>query len=188
MANSETYSSTHEANLGANSSENRKELKMAGPSETSAADHDNGHVMDRSAFVKVAIGGVCMAYAAAVGYPVYRYLASPVEKAEAAAAVSEVSLKDADKLPKGSAMMFKFGARPALLIHHQDDSWVALDAVCTHLACTVQYDAAQQKITCACHGGVYDAHTGENIAGPPPKPLAKYNLELGSGAVRITRA
>ena len=61
----------------------------------------------------MALGGVGLCYAAAIGYPVYRYLASPVEKAAAAAAVTEVTLKDAQKLPAGSALMFKFGAEPA---------------------------------------------------------------------------
>jgi cytochrome b6-f complex iron-sulfur subunit len=92
----------------------------------------------RRAFVRVALGGVGLCYAGAMGYPVYRYLASPVEKATAMAAITEVTLKDAQKLPTGSAMMFKFGPRPSLLIHHADGSLVALAAVCTHLGCTVQ--------------------------------------------------
>ncbi|MBS1700196.1 MAG: Rieske (2Fe-2S) protein [Armatimonadetes bacterium] len=142
----------------------------------------------RRGFVKVAIGGVCAAYGVAVGYPIYRYLNSPVEKAEAAAAVKEVNLKDADKLPKGTALVFKFGTHPSLLIHHDDDTWVALDAVCTHLGCTVQYNPQQKQIVCACHGGVYDAKTGENISGPPPKPLTKYVVNVQAGSVTVSRS
>lgn len=142
----------------------------------------------RRTFVKVAIGGVTLAYAAAIGYPVYRYLASSVEKSVAESAVTDVSLPDADKLPKGSVLMFKFGSRPALLIHHEDDSWVALDAVCTHLGCTVAFDKANNRIHCACHGGVYDANTGENISGPPPRPLKKYALKVNPGNVFVSRA
>lgn len=141
----------------------------------------------RRGFVKVAVGGVGLAYAAAIGYPIYRYLDSPVEKAQALAAVKEISLPDADKLPKGSAMVFKFGVRPALLIHHADDTWVALDAVCTHMGCTVAYNAAEGKIACACHGGRYDAKTGENISGPPPKPLTKHEVVVAVGSVTIKR-
>lgn len=149
-------------------------------------DHEEAGIT-RGKLLQVIVGGVCLAYVGAIGYPVYRYLASPVEKAEAAAAVSEVSLKDADKLTAGTAMMFKFGSRPALLIHHKDGSWVALDAVCTHLACTVKFDASADKITCACHGGVYDARTGDNISGPPPKPLTAYAAKVTPGAVVVTR-
>ncbi len=145
-------------------------------------------LMSRITFVRVALGGVGACYAAAIGYPVYRYLASPVERSENATAVTEVTLKDAEKLGKGTSLMFKFGSKPALLIHHADDSWVALDAVCTHLGCTVEYEAAQNRIHCACHGGVYDPKTGGNVSGPPPRPLKRYNAKVTPDGVVVSRA
>jgi cytochrome b6-f complex iron-sulfur subunit len=147
--------------------------------------------IDRRVFLATAFGGVSLCYAAALGYPVYRYLASPVEKSMAAAAITEVTLKDAQKLPAGSAMLFKFGTKPALLIHHQD-KWVAFDAVCTHMGCTVQYQPPKDRepsgrIYCGCHGGVYDASTGANVSGPPPRPLKPYKVEVTDAGVLITR-
>jgi cytochrome b6-f complex iron-sulfur subunit len=144
--------------------------------------------LSRRSFVKVAIAGVGLAYAGAIGYPIYRYLNAPVETAQTAAAVKEVVLKDADKLPKGSAMVFKFGVHPALLIHHEDDSWVGMSAVCTHMGCTVAFDPTKSKVVCACHGGVYDAKTGDNISGPPPRPLERFELTMADGAVTVRRA
>lgn len=141
----------------------------------------------RRSFMKLAVGGMCAGYAAVIGYPVYRYLNSPVEKAAATAAVKEVSLPGADTLPKGTAMVFKFGSHPALLIHHDDDSWTAMTAVCTHLGCTVQFDPNEKKIVCACHGGVYDAKSGGNISGPPPKPLETYTVAHEPGSVTVKR-
>jgi cytochrome b6-f complex iron-sulfur subunit len=94
----------------------------------------------RRAFTKVAVGAAGLCYAVMVGYPIYQYLYTPVEKASKEAAVKEVLLKDAHKLPLGSGMVFKFGSRPAWLIHNDDDTWIALDAVCTHLGCTVKYE------------------------------------------------
>lgn len=141
----------------------------------------------RRTFVKVAVGGMCLAYAGAVGYPIYRYLNSPVEKAEVLAAIKDVTLEGANKLPEGSAMVFKFGPFPAMLIHHGKDEWVAFNAVCTHLGCTVQYNPSLKKITCACHGGQYDPHTGDNIAGPPPKPLTKYAVKVNAESVTVSR-
>ncbi len=129
--------------------------------------------------------GIC--YAAAIGYPVYRYLASPVEMAEQAAAVTEVTLKDAEKLPVASALMFKFGSKPSMLIHHADGSWTALTAVCTHLGCTVQYEPEKHRIHCACHGGVYDPNTGKNLSGPPPRPLKRYDVKVTETGVLVTR-
>jgi cytochrome b6-f complex iron-sulfur subunit len=138
-------------------------------------------------FVRAAVGTVGCAYVGLVGYPVFRYLYAPVEKAAAAAAVSEVTLPKADELPVGTAMIFKFGVKPALLIHQKDGSWSALSAVCTHLACTVQYEPDQDRVFCACHGGVYDPKTGVNVSGPPPKPLDPYKVKVVPGSVTVTR-
>jgi cytochrome b6-f complex iron-sulfur subunit len=143
--------------------------------------------VDRRVFMAATFGGVTLCYVAAVAYPVYRYLASPVEKSMAATAVTEVDLKDAHKLPLGTAMMFKFGTKPTLLIHHRDGAWVALDAVCTHLGCTVQYEADKNRIHCACHGGVYDAQTGANVSGPPPRPLKKFAVKVTDTGVLVSR-
>ena len=121
--------------------------------------------------------GVCAAgYAAAIGYPISRYLAAPVRRAASRSAVTEVALPEADQLEPGRALMFMFGTRPAVLIHHQDDSWVCFDAVCTHLHCTVKFQPDKERIYCACHGGVYDPKTGDAVAGPPPQGLTRFNI------------
>jgi cytochrome b6-f complex iron-sulfur subunit len=142
----------------------------------------------RRAFLAAAAGAAGLCYVAALGYPIYRYLASPSEMAMSASAVSEVTLKDAQKLPSGTALMFKFGAAPAMLIHHKDDRWVALSAVCSHLGCTVQYEGDADRIHCACHGGVYNAYTGANVSGPPPKPLKLFKVAVSDTGVLVSRA
>jgi cytochrome b6-f complex iron-sulfur subunit len=83
--------------------------------------------------------------------------------------------------------MFKFGSSPAMLIHGADDSWVAFSAVCTHLGCTVQFEPQMNRIHCACHGGVYDTHTGKNVSGPPPKPLTAYKVNVGVDGIVVSR-
>jgi cytochrome b6-f complex iron-sulfur subunit len=149
---------------------------------------DEGHeTKTRRAFLAAAgAAGVC--YTAAFAYPIYRYLASPAEMAASMSAITEVTLKDAQKLPAGAVLMFKFGPSPAMLIHHQDGSWVALTAVCTHLGCTVQYEPQMNRIHCACHGGVYDPRTGANVSGPPPKPLKRFNVSVNDAGVLVSRA
>ena len=153
--------------------------------ENTGEESDEG--FGRRTFVKLAMTGVGACYAAAIGYPVYRYLASPAEKAMAESAITEISLNAADKLPVGSALMFKFGSNPAMLIHHKDGSWVALSAVCTHLGCTPEYLPDRDVIHCNCHGGEYDAYTGANIAGPPPRPLTKFKVKINVGSVLVSR-
>ena len=138
-------------------------------------------------FFLAAAGVAGFGYAAALAYPIYRYLASPNEMALAEAAVKEVTLKDAQKLPAGSVLMFKFGPRPAMLIHHANGQWIAMTAVCTHLGCTVQYEPGPDRIHCACHGGVYNAYTGANVSGPPPRPLQLFKVAVTPAAVEVSR-
>jgi cytochrome b6-f complex iron-sulfur subunit len=153
-----------------------------------SGDESNDEGLPRRAFVRLGVGVIGAGYAAAIGYPVYAYLSTPAQRAAEASAVTQTTLDGADKLPLGSAMMFKFGVKPALLIHHKDGSWVALSAVCTHLGCTVQFESDKDRIYCACHGGVYDAKTGANISGPPPKPLTAYKVEAQDGRIVVTQA
>ena len=145
-----------------------------------------GEKNTRRAFLAAA-GVAGLAYTALMAYPIYRYLDSPSEMALSAAAVTEVTLKDAQKLPAGSVLMFKFGPSPAMLIHHLDDKWVAMTAVCTHLGCTVQYEPQADRIHCACHGGVYNPYTGANVSGPPPRPLKLFKVAVNEAGVEVSR-
>ena len=141
----------------------------------------------RRIFVKTGLTAAGACYAAVLGYPVFQYLAAAARKAETESAVKEVILNDVDNLPAPSALRCKFAGHPALLIHHADQSWTALSAVCTHLGCTVQYDGPSDRIACACHGGVYNPHTGGNVSGPPPKPLTLFHVAVAQGKAVVTR-
>lgn len=161
---------------------------IAQPEETRlkpVAD-EPGEVTTRRFFLGAA-GAAGLLYTAALAYPIYRYLASPNEMALEATAITEVTLKDAQKLPLASVLMFKFGTAPAMLIHHEDGRWVALSAVCTHLGCTVQYEPQADRIHCACHGGVYNPYTGANVSGPPPKPLKLFKVAVNDTGVEVSR-
>lgn len=155
--------------------------------EIQSTPEATGEKATRRGFL-MAAGAAGLCYVGALGYPVYRYLASPMEMASSATAITEVTLKDAQKLAAGSVLMFKFGTAPAMLIHHLDGTWVALTAVCTHLGCTVQYEPQMNRIHCACHGGVYDPRTGANISGPPPKPLKLFKVAVNETGVLVSRA
>jgi cytochrome b6-f complex iron-sulfur subunit len=167
---------------------------MNDPTNSSSETHtletivpEPGETATRRTFLAAAgAAGIC--YAAALAYPIYRYLASPEEMAMEATAVTQVTLKDAQKLPLGSVLMYKFGSSPALLIHHKDGRWTSMTAVCTHLGCTVQYETEADRIHCSCHGGVYDAYTGANVSGPPPKPLKLYTVAVHDAGVDVSRA
>merc|ERR1711871_642152 len=54
-----------------------------------------------------------------------------------------------------------------------------INAVCTHLGCTVPWNAAENKFMCPCHGSQYN-NQGKVVRGPAPLSLA---LPHGRGAV-----
>ena len=53
----------------------------------------------------------------------------------------------------------------------------ALITVCTHLGCTPNYLAAENKFKCPCHGSGYRL-TGVNFEGPAPRPLERAKIGL----------
>lgn len=120
---------------------------------------------------------------ASIVYPVVRFLAPP-DVPEAAAL--SVTAGSAQALPPNSARVVPFGARPAIVIRTTGGELRAFSATCTHLDCTVQYRPDLQRIWCACHNGEYDLN-GRNVAGPPPRPLDRYDVDLAGDDITITR-
>jgi menaquinol-cytochrome c reductase iron-sulfur subunit len=53
------------------------------------------------------------------------------------------------------------------------NNYLIFSNVCTHMQCPVRWQADLGQFLCPCHGGLYDI-TGNNIGGPPPKPLPQY--------------
>jgi len=144
----------------------------------------------RRVFVRLAVAAAGCGYVGLVGYPVYSYLASPVpfDKAFPNTNVTSVDLTpDYRKLPLGTAKPFFFGLEPALLIHLPNDEWSALSTTCTHAGCPVSYQKEENRIFCQCHGGVYNPSNGDNIAGPPPKPLQKYKVEVSETSLKVSK-
>jgi cytochrome b6-f complex iron-sulfur subunit len=69
------------------------------------------------------------------------------------------------------------------LVRTPDDDTVhasgfyALITVCTHLGCTPNYLAAENKFKCPCHGSGYHLN-GINFEGPTPRPLERARIVL----------
>jgi len=95
---------------------------------------------------------------------------------------------DPNSVAPNSGQIFKFGNEPGILIRTPSPSGElrAFSAVCTHLACTVQYRDDLEQIWCACHNGHYDLN-GINIAGPPPRPLPRYDLRVLAGGIHVAK-
>jgi Rieske Fe-S protein len=44
----------------------------------------------------------------------------------------------------------------------------------------------KQRLFCPCHEGAFDLATGNPIAGPPRRPLARITLEFKQGTIYAT--
>jgi thiosulfate dehydrogenase [quinone] large subunit len=94
---------------------------------------------------------------------------------------------DASEVPAGQARQFTDPAsgQPAWMVHPAGSTFVAFSAVCTHAGCSVEYDSSNVQFICPCHGGVYDARTGQVLQGPPPSPLPAIPVHVDGGQLRV---
>ena len=125
--------------------------------------------------------------AAAIAFPVARYLVPP-ETGEAA--TNSVVAGKAAALKPNSGLIFPFGSKPAIVIRTAEGELRAFNAVCTHLECTVQFKPDTSQIWCACHNGLYDL-AGNVVSGPPPRGLEPFTVnvrgESGSEEIVVSR-
>ena len=65
-----------------------------------------------------------------------------------------------------------------------DGGFMAVYHRCTHLGCTVPWDAAAQKFVCPCHNSQFDQQgTVENP--PAPRPLDLFAVTIENGEVKV---
>ncbi|HLF17860.1 MAG TPA: ubiquinol-cytochrome c reductase iron-sulfur subunit [Candidatus Omnitrophota bacterium] len=65
----------------------------------------------------------------------------------------------------------------AVWIVRDSEKLFALSTVCTHLGCTPNWLANENKFKCPCHGsGFYK--NGVNFEGPAPRPLERFKITL----------
>jgi Rieske Fe-S protein len=138
----------------------------------------------RRGFINWFLGTSAGAFLFSVLYPVSRYLVPP-PVAESTAGTVTLPIKP-DEVKPNTGQIFKFANRPAILIRTPAGELRAFSAVCTHLNCTVQYRSDLSHIWCACHNGHYDLN-GKNIAGPPPRPLDPYVVNVRGNQIVVSK-
>lgn len=110
--------------------------------------------------------------------------------------VPNVLYEEPRRFKVGTPDLFGEGAKflddKRVFIFRERNTFYAISAVCTHLGCTVKMQRLNQpkkvkvgdrefeeqaEFLCPCHGSKYYGD-GTNYAGPAPKPLAYYKLEV----------
>jgi cytochrome b6-f complex iron-sulfur subunit len=135
----------------------------------------------RRNFLKYFLGGSLTALAFTVIYPVVKYLIPPKSSEPITTSVIAGTMGESKQ---NSAKIFRFGNMPGILINTPKGELRAFTAVCTHLDCTVQYRDDLEHIWCTCHNGHYDLN-GRNIAGPPPRPLERYTVNIKDDKIYV---
>jgi len=139
--------------------------------------------MNRRRFVNLFLGGSILGTAASFLYPVIRYLIPP-RQAEAAA--KRLAAARVGEMAPNSAKLFRFGSTPAILVNTAEGQLRAFSAVCTHLTCTVNYEADTGTLFCPCHNGRFDL-AGNVVSGPPPRPLESFAVEVSGNEIYVSR-
>jgi Rieske Fe-S protein len=82
-------------------------------------------------------------------------------------------------IPVGGTLDFRYpGPHDDCILIRTSDKLLAYSQKCTHLSCAVIPRVDQGVIRCPCHEGLFDLHRGQNIAGPPPRPLPRVTLSV----------
>mgnify|MGYP000582507821 CR=1 FL=1 len=89
--------------------------------------------------------------------------------------------------PGGSAVVSLPSALLELmLIHVAPDDYRALWRICSHGACTVEYDAGARQLVCPCHGSRFD-ESGAVTLGPARSPLRRFDVWRSGDTLLLQR-
>ena len=145
-------------------------VRLTPPTNATAGPID----FHRRTFLDALLAVGFVSTAAAIAYPISRFLVPPPTGEPP---TSSVVAAKASALGLNSGLIFPFGSKPAIVVRTVDGELHAFNAVCTHLECTVQFKADTSQIWCACHNGLYDV-AGNVVSGPPPRSLERYAVNV----------
>ena len=117
----------------------------------------------------------------AVSFPIMRYLSPAAAGEEARRAEIPV-----DRLGLWEAERVLVGGRPGFVVRTPDELY-ACSGVCTHLGCVVNWQRSRRVFFCPCHGGRF-APDGRVLGGPPPAPLARFEVSVRRGKIVVEPA
>lgn len=161
-----------------------KKLKLLPEREASSAAHVRGPTTTRRSFLTRWGLGATLAALAGQAYALLRALVPNVLYEPP----RRLKVGSPDRFPEGTTFLEEH----RLFIVRERNTFYAISAACTHLGCTVKLIALNQpkKVTirgqtveerrefhCPCHGSKYYGD-GTNYAGPAPRPLDWYKLEV----------
>jgi len=65
-----------------------------------------------------------------------------------------------------------------------ENGFLAISRRCTHLGCTVPWNAEQKRFVCPCHSSTFDIH-GNVIDAPAPRALDLFRVSIENNLIKV---
>jgi glycine/D-amino acid oxidase-like deaminating enzyme/nitrite reductase/ring-hydroxylating ferredoxin subunit len=91
------------------------------------------------------------------------------------------AVDDVAQVPPGEGRIVRRGAQPLAVYRGEDGALTVRSAICPHLYCVVDWNAAERSWDCPCHGSRF-APDGTVLNGPSRAPLAEAELPPAQGS------
>ena len=96
-----------------------------------------------------------------------------------------VKVAKTDQIAPGRGKMVEVSGKKIALFN-VEGSFYAIDDTCTHRGGPLSEGVLEgKKVTCPWHGATYDVTTGEVLAPPAPKGVARYNVRVEGTDIEV---
>lgn len=157
--------------------------------------------MERRQLLTLLVHGGSATVALVVGVPTLIYAVSPGARDQAAARWRDLgpleafplgeitaSVVQRDPVPEPASQGGRAAdaaLRPGVYVWRvAENEVIVFSRSCTDLGCPVTFDRGSECFFCPCHGGIFDKQ-GERMAGPPDRPLYRYDTRIQSGMLQV---
>jgi cytochrome b6-f complex iron-sulfur subunit len=137
---------------------------------------------NRRTFLARVLSGTLAAGAFGLAASIAAYLA-PSARIRGALGPRRVKVAAGNDIPAGAGRLTLVEDEPVWVVNLGSEL-VAASAVCTHKGCTVRWEEKRRLFRCPCHDGRFDDR-GNVVAGPPRRPLARFEVALIDGDVYV---
>lgn len=93
-------------------------------------------------------------------------------------------VKSLAELPEGTPIAFRSGAIEGFLIR-QGQEVKGLSAICTHMACILNYSKFRDRFECPCHGATFEKDGQPTNYSSPLSPLPSLQVKVEKGQVQV---
>lgn len=149
----------------------------------------------RRRFIKTGLGAMVAAIAGIIGVPLAGFFGLPaLRRSERrwlevgpASGFEEGQIKKVLAKPLAAQVWPYETPSVALYVLNQGGEKFTLFHIhCTHVGCPVRWNLQAGRFFSPCHGGVFDKD-GRVLAGPPPRPLDRYEHKVEKGILYAGR-